>query len=975
LSRRPLKELRIVNPHDTAPAQKVGNPPPDSTAAIVTVYESTSPAVLTKRIDRDTDGTLRKTAAAQMIAGRATQRHVDSLESFAGLLDGLTPAQAIGYGVAPGRPVARIVTARELGVTPTDERDTIARTRRHFQFVPQPGVMMFDHDGHPDGPLDPETLHKMLIGAVPALAEARMMWRPSASSCIMDDDYAELSGIGGQRLYLLVADASKIPAAGTAIINRLWAAGIGWFAVSRAGSLLDRTLVDGSVWQPERLDFAGPVVLGPGLRRALAPVRYFGTVTAPFDLRRINADGEVVAAAGKIRTRAREAAAPQAREKRIAYIEAEAPTLAANRDIELEAARDILRRATDQHVLMGDFTLTAQDGSEVSVGQLLDNPSLWHGKRFADPLEPDYAGGDRRIAVVNLHSGGKPFIYSHAHGGQRFTLARPVRRVQIARGDRARVVDQVLDAVRAEGELYDFGDGGAIARVVDGTAMAVSREWLLDYLDRSCEFFTVKVSPEGEVKQSPADAPPSITAAILAKAGERRLPRLTAVTTAPVLRADGSVLDDPGFDATSGLLYLAGVTAPRVPRDPTPAQAVEALRRLWLPVREFPFVDDVDRGVMAASLLTACLRASLPTAPGFAFDAPTAGSGKTLLGKVIGILATGESPPVMPPAGERDDEARKRLFAALLDGRRILLWDNVREPLGGAAIDSFLTAPVFADRKLGVSETLSLPNRALFVCTGNNLRLLGDTCRRILVARIDPQMERPYARSFDFDPEQYAQAHRIDLVVAALTIVRGWITAGRPRLGAGRTASFEQWDDLVRQPVLWVSQVAADHDDLPGLADPLDAIERAFAADPETAKLTALLAAWSASFGGRPTPVKEAIRYAENPGTDPTALALAYALDEVAGERGRLNARILGRWIERNVGRRNAGRWIEAGRLRDGNRTWVLRQESRQPTANNPLNGTKPTSQDAGGSNQVGLVAVSGFPAVDGHADSAVEAF
>jgi hypothetical protein len=937
-------------------------------ALTFTLYESRRPSVLTKSIELREDGTLAKTPAAQMTDGIARTVVVADLAEFAATLDALTSAQAVGYGVAPAHDYARVVTdAAWNALDDAAKREVIARTRRFLQFAPRPGVMMLDHDGHPDGEIHPERLHAMIVEAVPALADAQMLWRASAGSCIVGTDGRMLSGLGGQRLYVAVRDASLIPRAGEALVSRLEAAGHAWVKVSRAGATLQRTLVDASVWQPERLDFAGPPVLGPGLRREPPPARLLGLADAPpFDLRRIEADGEVQAAAKKYRAQTRAAAEPEARTAREAYIEAEAPKIAERRGIELEAARAIVQRATTKHVLMGDFVLTAHDGAEVTVGELLDNPARWHGQRFADPLEPEYGNRDRRIAWANLRSGGKPFIYSHAHGGQRYVLARPARRIQLARGDRARVVDQVLDAIRAEGELYDFGEGGGMARLADGAALPVTRDWLLDYLDRTCSFFVVKMVHEMPVEVD-ADAPPALAASILAKSGERRLPRLVAVTTAPTLRPDGSVLDEPGFDEVSGLLYLAGLNAPRVPREPTPREAIEALRTLWAPVRLFPFVDDVDRGVALAAMVTAGLRASLPTAPGFAFDAPTAGSGKTLMGKVIGILATGESPPVLPPAGDRDDEARKRLFSALRDGRRVLLWDNVREPLGGAALDAFLTAPTFSDRVLGVSEMATLPNRALLIATGNNLRLVGDTCRRILVARIDAQMERPYGRSFDFDPEQYVQAHRLELVVAALTIVRGWIAAGRPRLGTGRTASFETWDDLVRQPVLWVAEQArALGAGLPGFADPVEAVERAFGADPETAKLAALLAAWEACFGERPTAVKEAIRYAEQAGTDPAAQALADALDEAAGERGRVNPRILGRWIERNVGRRNAGRWIEAGRLRDGYKTWALRREDRRPPENNPLKPTTPTSATQDTLQEVGSVDVSGFLPVNG---------
>ena len=114
---------------------------------------------------------------------------------------------------------------------------------------------------------------------------------------------------------------------------------------------------------------------------------------------------------------------------------------------------------------------------------------------------------------------------------------------------------------------------------------------------------------------------------------------------------------------------------------------------------------------------------------------------------------------------------RKRLFALLREGAKVVLWDNLREPLGGASIDSFLTASTYTDRILGVSETASLPNRALFICTGNNLRLLGDTCRRVLLARIDPKTEQPFAREFAFDPATVVTRQRQQLVVDVLTII------------------------------------------------------------------------------------------------------------------------------------------------------------------------------------------------------------
>lgn len=314
---------------------------------------------------------------------------------------------------------------------------------------------------------------------------------------------------------------------------------------------------------------------------------------------------------------------------------------------------------------------------------------------------------------------------------------------------------------------------------------------------------------------------------------------------------------------------------------------------------------------------------------------------------------------MLPPADD-DAETRKRLFAALREGARVLLWDNVREPLGCAALDSFLTAGTFQDRILGSSETASLPNRAQFIATGNNLRLTGDTCRRIFLARLDAQSEKPYARDFDFCPAQRIEVERTRYVVAALTIIRAYIAAGRPKSGSGRTASFELWDDLVRQPICWLKTLMHGLNDLslPALDDPLKAAQQAFDQDPETTKHTALLHAWHSAFDSQPTTVASAVRRAE------TDDALMAALDEIGGQGQRINVRILGRWIERHVGRRIAEMkdgqrtgelWFERGSLSRGLTTWTLKRTAALPE-NKPTKDTTPTIQspssavDGGGS-------------------------
>ena len=902
-----------------------------------TVITSTRPTRLTKIIGLNAKGGMRKETAAMLGQGHAQRVVVADLNGLKSHLDGLTSAQAVTWGVTKQEAVA-VCTQ---GNAEAQQAGAIARTRENFQFMAAPGLMMLDHDGLPDGELSALQFRDRLIAAAPALADAPMLWRPSASAGCVGPDGSVLSGLTRHRLYIPVADASLVPEAGKALEALLWAApGGGWCDVGAAGQRLPRCLVDASVWQPERLDFAGPSVLADGVTRSGVDGVVYGDATAQFNLHLLidSATPSIKKQAQAGLKAARAALAEKCDAARRVWVADKAPALAQRRGIKLAQATNVLERAAVHQVLMGDFELTCADGQVVTVAQLLDNPYCWHNTRFADPLDPD---ADKRVAVARLLNGTRPDLFSHRHGGMRYELRRQSARVQLGRGMRVDATDAVLHVLRERSELFDFGTN-AIAFVADGKATPVSRDWLVDHAGRVAEFYSVKTErdEDGNVtstREIPEDAPSYIANAIIAKHGSRNFRKLTAVTTAPTLRPDGSVFDEPGHDPATGLMYVTTEAYPlAVPSAPTVEQALDALAKLWHPIRLFPFADEVAVGVTLAAMLAACLRPALPTCPATGFDAPAAGTGKTLLAKCIGALATGGDVAVLPPTNE-EYECRKRLFAALRGGSKVLLWDNVREPLGNSVIDSFLTSSLFADRVLGVSENVELPNRSLFLVSGNNLVLTGDTHRRILLARLDAQIETPFKREFDFDPLTEVCNDRQALVVAALTIVRAYIAAGRPKVGKGRIASFELWDDLVRQPLCWLRERMLESGrnltDLPRFVDPADSIDRAASENPETAKLAALLNAWVTTFGTTPTSPAQAITKAtEHFGAQSVLLD---ALDEIAGQNGKLNVRILGRWLERHSGQLCTGLRLVLANKTNGLKRWTVVRTVERAAADN----------------------------------------
>ncbi len=896
------KAAALTSPVTTQPVA-LAKPLPSATLTPLVFTEITGqvPSRLTKIIGLTPEGGLRKETAANLSKGTTVRVTVHGLAALRDHLDSLTSAQAIAWG-----------TTREAATnlcTQSDDQSiaagAIARTRENFQFPPNPGIMMLDHDDVPNGALLLHQFRDRIVTAAPILALAPMLGRPSASAGCQHPDGRILTPLHRHRIYIPVQDASLIPEAGKALSDLLWVTpGDGWVAIGAAGQALMRCLVDTSVWQPERLDFAGPPVLQDGITRPSTAGVIYGQEDGIFDLRLLidSVTPAIRKDAEAARKAARAAAKPECVAQAKRWAAGLAPALASKRGIKLTLATSVLERACLQNVLMGDFELTGADGQAVTVAQLLDNPQRYHGTRYADPLDPD---NDHRVAMARLLNGNRPDIYSHRHGGMRYELRRQSARVQIGRGLRIDSTDAVLRVLSERSELFDYGDK-AIAYVANQKAASVSSDWLLDHIGRIVDFYSVKVNRDTDgnqtaIQEIAEDAPAPVATAIMAKHGSREFRR--------------RILDTPGHDEKTGLLYVtAEVHPPAVPQSPTVADALDALATLWHPFREFPVVDPVSVGVLISALLAAALRPSLPTCPAYGFDAPSAGTGKTLIAKCVAALSTGGDVSVMPPAKD-EEEWRKRLFAGLRCGDTVLLLDNVRDPLGNAAIDSFITSPTYKDRILGESNTQELPNKALFLITGNNLVLTGDTHRRVLIVRLDAKQEQPFTREFAFDPQAEVIRNRQQMVVAALTIVRAYITAGRPKAASGRIASFELWDDLIRQPLCWLKQFASDpgRTDLPVFDDPANSITRSESENPDQAKLSAVLTAWFDTFADAPTTVAKVIASADK--YSPKFAPLYDAADEIAGQRGVINSRMLGRWIERHAEQRRDGlRFVRVGK-------------------------------------------------------------
>jgi len=163
--------------------------------------------------------------------------------------------------------------------------------------------------------------------------------------------------------------------------------------------------------------------------------------------------------------------------------------------------------------------------------------------------------------------------------------------------------------------------------------------------------------------------------------------------------------------------------------------------------------------------------------------------------------------------------------------------------------------------------------------------------RRCLTIRLSPQCEVPAARTFSRpDLVRDVLHERGRYVSAALTIIRAWIVAGRPKTECKSLASYGGWSELCRQPLLWL-----------GCPDPTVSIFEAMTEDPDRETLSRLLNAWLAVFGKTGAMVRDAM--AKSAAFHGENGELREVLRDIADERGEINRRKLGWWIRRHAGR------------------------------------------------------------------------
>ena len=273
-----------------------------------------------------------------------------------------------------------------------------------------------------------------LVAVAPLLATAGRIVRRSTSSGLRRTDTGEaLPSSNGVHIYISVCDGADIERFLRTLHARCWLHGLGWHGVGAAGQLLERSLVDRSVYAAERLVFEGAPVLVEPLAQDGAlrqPVVFDG---APLDTVEACPPLRVVeSAALKVRkAESADALSPARALERDAFITKRAEALAERIKAPVAHAKRIIERQCDG-VLLPDVVLPWDDEefSGCTVADVLEDPERFEGATLSDPVEGTAYG--RGKAKIMRRTDGSPWINSFAHGRTVYELRFDLRAAQYA---------------------------------------------------------------------------------------------------------------------------------------------------------------------------------------------------------------------------------------------------------------------------------------------------------------------------------------------------------------------------------------------------------------------------------------------------------------------------------------------------------------------------------------------------------------
>ncbi len=408
----------------------------------------------------------------------------------------------------------------------------------------------------------------------------------------------------------------------------------------------------------------------------------------------------------------------------------------------------------------------------------------------------------------------------------------------------------ISQIVHVSGDVLAVQENTLPLAVVDVTSDALRR-----LLARHARLYKVRLKDGDEIK-TPASPSVAVAKAVLSETHWPKVRPLSGVIGAPVMRPDGTILQEQGYDTVTRLYYAPVRDLPQVPHLPTKTD-VDRARNFLLDyvLADFPWADGASRANFVSLLMTPVLRPFIGgLAPLGAVSASAPGSGKTLLTDIPSKLFGATSRPWV----QDDAELRKSITATLkTSSDPVVVFDNVGEfdQVDQPTLAKLLTSASWSDRELGSSNQIGVPNDRLWLVTGNNLAFGGDIPSRTVLVVLDPRVPNPDLRTGFTIPDLGEWLEDSDnlseLLYHLLVLARAWVVAGAPTADRSMR-NFRRWARSMAGFTEWL-----------GVTGFMSNADQLASHDEEGAQWHAFLSTWRDKFGSQPKTCTELLKSTE----------------------------------------------------------------------------------------------------------------
>lgn len=363
------------------------------------------------------DGNRTPGKVSTLFRGKATKLRLSARE-FASLIPILDCHDGISFDVHDDKYPDEVDVGTVDNENP--QRNKLAHSKANYDKPNCAGWLLVDHDYSEFGrKFTDEQLLEILKKIDPRIANATRIVRKSTSSCV--HKIGELPDEKGFHIYIGIKNAKDAKRYSDAIFNALWVEGYGYIALSKNGSCLIKSPIDGVVNGPARKVFIGAPKCGPGLAYTAPKVSYKPGELLDTELLPSPTKKDIDRAL-RMQKDAKSAIKPDSVKQEQKYYRRKVKEMVDRGVEQIEAEECIHMMASGEYSeLMGPFLLYFTHLDEpVSVDYVLANGASFDRMSLADPIEgPSYGTA---TAMMFWNSGSTPIINSHAHGGFTYFL-------------------------------------------------------------------------------------------------------------------------------------------------------------------------------------------------------------------------------------------------------------------------------------------------------------------------------------------------------------------------------------------------------------------------------------------------------------------------------------------------------------------------------------------------------------------------